>query len=227
MSSIHQQILETFEFRHACKQFDPGRKIPDADFRVLLETARLSPSSFGFEPWKFLVLQDPALREKIYPVSWGAQRTLRDASHFVVFLARKKADTLAGSPYLQRIMEETQGLSPEVQTGKVQFYSNFQKNDFELLDDERYLFDWASKQTYIALANMLTAAAWLKIDSCPIEGFHKKALEEILQREGLLDLDHFGVSVLASFGYRAQNPSRGKTRQRADQVIQWVGQEAV
>lgn len=227
MSSVHQQILETFEFRHACKQFDPTKKVSPADFRLLLETARLSPSSFGFEPWKFLVVQDQALREKIFPVCWGAQKTLRDASHFVIFLARKKADTLAGSAYLQRIMDEVQQLAPEVQAGKNQFYANFQKKDFDLLADDRYLFDWASKQTYIALANMLTSAAWLKIDTCPIEGFDKTALEEILSREGVLDRDRFGVSVMASFGYRAQEPKRGKTRQTVDQVVQWVGQEVV
>jgi nitroreductase len=87
-SLTKEQILEAYRYRHACKEFDPNRLIDDADFEFILETGRLSPSSFGFEPWKFLVVQNMQLREKLRVVSWGAQKQLPTASHYLVVLVR-------------------------------------------------------------------------------------------------------------------------------------------
>ncbi|MCF6192947.1 MAG: nitroreductase family protein, partial [Kangiellaceae bacterium] len=85
-----KEIIEAFNYRHACKVFDANKKISDADFDFILETGRLSPSSFGFEPWKFLMVQNIDLREKLKSITWGAQGTLPTASHFMVILARKQ-----------------------------------------------------------------------------------------------------------------------------------------
>lgn len=101
-------------------------------------------------------------------------------------------------------------------------YSNFQTNDFKLIDSDRAMFDWASKQTYIALANMMTTAAMLGVDSCPIEGFNIEKVEEILSEEGILDKEHFGVSVMVGFGYRDEQPHREKTRQPMEDIVTWV-----
>ena len=166
-------------------------------------------------------MQDPKLREKLFPVSWGAQNSFNGASHFVILLARKKVDTIYNSEYVTKIMSEVQNLPQNVADGKRSAFESFQKNDFNLLESDRALFDWASKQTYIALANMLTAAAFLQIDSCPIEGFNIEKVEKILKDEGILDIEHFGVSVMASFGYRATEPYQ-KTRQPLDSVVQWI-----
>ncbi len=221
MNSINEKIIDAFQFRHACKQFDATKIVSEEDFNTILEAGHLSPSSFGFEPWKFLVIQDQKLREKLFPVSWGAQNSFKGASHFVILLARKKADTIYNSEYVNKIMSEIQKLPKEVADGKRAAFESFQKNDFNLLESDRALFDWASKQTYIALGNMLTAAAFLQVDSCPIEGFNIEKVEEILKEEGILDAEHFGVSVMASFGYRAVEPYP-KTRQPLDAVVQWV-----
>ena len=83
-----QQIIEAFQFRHATKSFDPTKKITEDDFSFILETARLSPSSFGYEPWNLLVIQNESVRNEIREVSWGAQGQLPTASHYVIFLAR-------------------------------------------------------------------------------------------------------------------------------------------
>ena len=80
VKDVKEQVLNAYHFRHACKEFDADRKIPKEDFDFILETARLSPSSFGLEPWKFLVVQNRAVREKIRSVSWGTQRQLPDAA---------------------------------------------------------------------------------------------------------------------------------------------------
>ncbi|WBY64662.1 nitroreductase family protein [Thermocaproicibacter melissae] len=92
MNTMNQKILEAFRFRYACKKFDPSKAVSKEDFDTILEAAHLSPSSFGFEPWKIVVVQDPELKKKLYPIAWGAQNSLNGASHFVILLARKKID---------------------------------------------------------------------------------------------------------------------------------------
>ncbi|WP_238948935.1 NAD(P)H-dependent oxidoreductase [Clostridium sp. YIM B02569] len=221
MNNKNKEIIDAFQFRHACKQFDPTKTVSEEDFNTILEAGRLSPSSFGFEPWKFLVVQNKSLKEKLFPVSWGAQNSFNGASHFVILLARKKVDTIYNSEYITKIMSEVQNLPEDVANQRKSAFESFEKNDFNLFESDRAIFDWASKQTYIALANMLTASAFLQIDSCPIEGFNIEKVEEILKNEGILDTEHFGVSVMASFGYRAKEPHE-KTRQPLNSIVQWI-----
>ena len=222
MEHTKEEILKAYYFRHACKEFDVNKKISDEDFHFILETGRLSPSSFGFEPWKFVVIQNQELRNKLLPVAWGAQKQLPTASHFIVILARKKEEMLYNSSYISNFMENIQQLPEEVVTMKRGFYKEFQESDFQLLESERAMFDWASKQTYIALGNMMTAAAQIGIDSCPIEGFHQEKVTAILKEEGIISDDAFGISVLAAFGYRAEEAKHNKTRQTMDKVVEWI-----
>lgn len=221
MSNKNEIILDAFRFRYACKQFDPKKTVSKEDFDTILEAAHLSPSSFGFEPWKLIVLQDPEIKKKLYPISWGAQNSLNGASHLVILLARRKTDMIYSSDYLTHIMKDVEKLPDDVVNGKRQAFKKFEENDFNLLESDRAVFDWASKQTYIVLANMLTVAAYLGIDSCPIEGFDQKAVEQLLAREGLLEPEHFGVSVMAGFGYRSEEPHYEKTRQPLSDIVLW------
>lgn len=215
-------FLEAMRFRHACKEFEPGRCVPDEDFQVILETGRLSPSSFGFEPWKFLVVQNPALREKIRSLSWGGQGQLPTASHVVVLLARKPACMRPDSPYItETIMRKTQNLPEEMRVQRSDKFRNFLDDDFRLTGNERACFEWAARQCYIALGNMLTAAAVMRVDSCPIEGFSKEGLETLLEAEGLINREEFGVACMMAFGYRKKEP-RPKTRRPVEDVVQWV-----
>ncbi len=219
-SALRKQILDAFNFRHACKSFNAEKKIAEEDFSFILESARLSPSSFGFEPWKFLVIQNPVLREKIKPVCWGAQGQLSTASHFVIILARKESGMHYGSPYIQDHMRTVSHLPDDVIKMKGDFYRDFQTSDFKLTESPRAMFDWSCKQTYIALGNMMSVAAQIGIDSCPMEGFDREKLEPILVEEGLLDTTEFGVSVMVAFGYREHAPYP-KTRHSEEAVIEW------
>lgn len=215
-------VLNAYIFRHACKAFDPEKKIGDDDFNYILETARLSPSSFGWEPWKFIIIQNPEVRARLKEVAWGAQGQLDTASHFMLMAARKTMDTKAGSDYIDYMAREIQHLPEDIVEMKLGFYKNFQEKDFDLTDD-RKLFDWASKQIYIPLANMMTAAAMIGIDSCPMEGFDMEKIEAILKEEEILDTDQFGLSVMVAFGYRpADLELRDKTRQPQDKVVEWI-----
>lgn len=215
-----QEVLDAFYFRHATKQFDPTKKISDEDFRFILETGRLSPSSVGFEPWKFLIIQNEQLREKLKQVSWGAQGQLPTASHFVIILARR--NVRYDSDYVFNLCKNVKNMTDEALERIPTVYRKFQESDLHLLENERTLFDWACKQTYIALANMMTAAALIGIDSCPIEGFQFDEVHQILDEEGLLENGNLDISVMAAFGYRAQDPHRPKTRQSIEDIVQWV-----
>lgn len=215
-----EDVLGAFEFRHACKQFNPDQKIPAEDFNFILEAGRLSPSSFGFEPWRFVVIQNPELREKLKGVTWGAQGHLPTASHYVAILCRKD-DMRFDSDFIAHFMRDVQHLSEEVIQRKRERYRTFQEHDLHLLESPRALFDWACKQAYIALGNMMTAAAMIGIDSCAIEGYDQDATEVILADAGVLDTKTFGLAVMVAFGYRIK-PQPPKTRQSAEDVIVWV-----
>ncbi len=212
-------VLEAMRFRHACKVFDPKRRIPDAQFEAILETARLSPSSYGFEPWKFLVVQNMDLREKLRTVTWGAQRSLPTASHFIVLLARTAQGMRYNASYIWHIMRDIHKL-PETHLQKREsLVKNFQESDFHLLDSDRLLFEWAARQTYIALGNMMTAAALMGIDSCPIEGFPVDAVNAILRDNCGVDTNALQVSCMVAFGYRTE-PQPTKSRQPLEAIVQ-------
>lgn len=214
-----QEILSAFQFRHACKEFDSSKKISEDDFEFILETARLSPSSFGYEPWHFIVVQNPELREKIKEGAWGAPLKFDTASHVVVCLAMKSEMIRYDSPYIKQFTKEVQKLSDEFIARREKFYENFQKSDFDLTDD-RKLFDWATKQTYIAMGNMMTAAAMIGIDSCPIEGFSQQLTDAILVNDFGVDTNKYGVAYMLAFGYR-KNPQGVKTRRAFEQIVTW------
>lgn len=214
------KILDAYNFRHACKVFDVDKKIPAADFDFILETARLSPSSFGFEPWKFLLVQNQNLRDKLKPVAWGAQGVIPTASHFVIILARKQKSLRFDSDYIDHMMRDIHHLPDEVIEMRRGFYENFQKSDFNLFENERAIFDWSTKQAYIALANMLTASAMIGIDSLPMEGFKAKEMQQLMTEEFDIDTTEYGVACMVAFGYRKDKPNK-KTRQSIDAITQW------
>ncbi|MBN2866863.1 MAG: NAD(P)H-dependent oxidoreductase [Thiotrichales bacterium] len=218
--TVKTQPLKAFDFRHACKVMDANQKIPAATFNTILEAGRLSPSSFGYEPWRFLVVQNTELREKLKAQTWGAQNTLPQSSHFVMILARTAKSMRYDSDYIQYMMQDIHHLSPEHIEKRKGFYETFQRSDFNLLDDERAMWDWASKQTYIALANMMTVAAQLEVDSCPVEGFKQAEVNALLASDFGIDTTEFQVSVMVAFGYRV-NPQNPKTRQPMADICEW------
>lgn len=216
--SVPQFILDTFATRYTCKRYEPGTTIPDEQFNVLLEVARRSPSSFGLEPWKLLVIEDAELLEAIRDVSWGAKR---NAARTVVILARK--GVTAHSDYVEHIMRDVQGATSEDIEQRRAMFGTFQERDLGVIGNERALFDWASKQTYIVLGNMLTAAAMMGIDSTPVEGFNPPALNALLAERGLMNPEEFGVSVMVQFGRAAADHFEPRqTRRALEDVVEVV-----
>lgn len=222
MTISKQAILDAFWFRHACKEFDADRKISNEDVDFILETARLSPSSFGLEPWKFLVVQNPQLRQAMLPYVWGGQKQLPTASHVLIGLIRKPCFMRYDSDYVQNFMREIQKFPEDAAQTRTAILKKFQEQDFALSESERAMVDWGGKQSYIALANMMTAAAMIGIDSCPIEGFEQDALQHLLAERIGLDLEAWSVAYLVAFGYRNGPPARPKTRHAKSDIIEWL-----
>lgn len=150
------EVLDAFHYRASTRSYDGSKKISADDFHYILELGRLSPSSVGSEPWQFLVIQNPQLRQKLKPVCWGMVNTVETASHIVAILAKKNARY--DSSYFDAVIAR-RGLEGEAKAKALSVYKKFQTEDIAILENERTLFDWASKQTYIALANMMTGAA--------------------------------------------------------------------
>ncbi len=217
---MKQQFIDMMQFRHACKVFDETRKISDADFLYILECARLSPSSFGFEPWKFLIVQDPSLREKLKQHTWGAQGTLPTASHFVITLARTAKSMHFDSDYIEYMMKQIHHIPEQGRIARKSYYKEFQLHDFKLTQNDKTMLDWAMKQTYIALANMMSGAAFIKIDSCPIEGFNEEKINTLLAEEFAIDSAEFRVAHMVAFGYRKEQPG-DKTRLKLEEISSW------
>ena len=213
-----QQVVELLNQRSSTRYYDPNKKIGEKDFNAILECARLSPSSVGSEPWKLLVIQNKALREKIKPFSWGMKNQLDDCSHLVILLAKKNARY--DSPFFTEVMTR-KGLDEEQQKLALAKYETLQKNDMKLLESERTLFDWCRKQTSIALSTIISGSAAICIDSCQIEGFHYDLMNQTLAAEGLFDPQEYGVSVAATFGYRARDITK-KSRKTMDEIVTWV-----
>lgn len=138
----------------------------------------------------------------------------------MIILARTAEDMHHEADYIQYINREIKKLPSERIERFKGVYKKFLEEDFRL-DNDRAIFDWACKQTYIALGNMMTAAAEIGIDSCPIEGYEKEPVEEILRQSGVIEGNHFGIATMVAFGYRVREP-RPKVRQPLENVVEWI-----
>lgn len=186
-------VVEALKFRHACKKFNPNKKISETDLDSILEAACLSPTSFGMEAWKFMVLESPGIREKLRPACWD-QPQVTDASHVIVILARPGL-IAAGTDYVKQSFMRRQ-LPEEATLAYIDRYKWYMETE---VDPVMTPYAWCAKQCYIGLANIMTAAAALGIDTCPMEGFEKNKVEQVLE----IDTDEYEVAVLVALGFRA------------------------
>jgi nitroreductase len=190
-----EQLLGALRWRYATKQFDPARKIPQDIWSALEETLVLTPSSFGLQPWKFLVVQDPALRAQLVPHSWN-QRQVADASHLVIMTVMTRMTVEHIDKYLQDTAR-TRQVPVESMAG----YRKMMIGDVVEGARGKISTEWATRQAYIALGNLMTSAALLGLDTCPMEGFEQAKYDEIL---GLAPRG-LTTAVLCPVGYRAGN----------------------
>jgi nitroreductase len=185
-------LLAALRWRYAVKAFDPGFKIDAETWSALEESLVLAPSSFGLQPWRFLVVDDPAVRAELRPASWN-QAQITDASRLVVFAYKKSLSPADVRRYVERTAE-VRGVAPATLAGFEQMMVGHLAKLGPAAADE-----WAKRQVYIALGQFLASAALLGIDACPMEGFDPAKYDERLG----LARDGFGSVVLATAGRRA------------------------
>jgi nitroreductase len=206
----YQQILDSLNWRYATKVFDPAKKISSADWNALEESLILTPSSFGLQPWEFVLVENPSIREQLVKFSWN-QRQVADASHLLVIAIRTDIDAKWVDHFVSRV-EEIRG-DQGAFTGYRDMMAGFVSNL-----DEDGVKQWAKLQTYIALGQFMTCAALMEIDACPMEGFVADQYDEIL---GFKD-KNLTTAVLCPAGYRSDEDKYAhlpKVRFPKDQMI--------
>ena len=186
------QLLASLEWRYATKAFDT-RKLPDATWAALEESLRLAPSSYGLQPWKFIVVNDPALRSKLRPVSWN-QSQVTDASHLVVFARRTEVTETDVNEFFNQMVSERGADATKLEPYRQMMLGGVVKGK-----DAAAQKDWAARQVYIALGQLMGAAAAMAIDTCPLEGIDPDAYTEILGLKGT----GYEVVVACAVGYRS------------------------
>jgi nitroreductase len=215
MSDQTDQLISALEWRYATKVFDPARKIPANVWAALEKTLVLTPTSYGLQPYKFLIIDSPAKRAELLPHSWG-QKQVVDASHFVVFAARiqmTEAD-------VDKLIHRTVAVR-NLPADSLNKYRGVIVSDVVYGTRGKISHEWATRQAYIALGSLMTAAAVLKVDACPMEGLAPSEYDKILG----LGNSGYATVVACALGYRSAGDkyaSQAKVRFETKDLVQHV-----
>ncbi len=209
------ELIKNLNWRYATKKFDPSRKVPLGDIEKIKQCIQLSASSYGLQLYRVLIIESKELREKLKPVAWG-QDQITDASHLIVFCNYTKIE----ESDIVKLLERT-AISRKTLPKEFKGYGDFILEKLsEKSGPEKSA--WLRCQTYIALANLLSACAELKIDACPMEGFEPEKFNEILQ----LNTSNLNASVITTIGYRHEddvNQFLPKVRRPQEELFQILG----
>lgn len=188
-----EKIIGALSWRYATKKFNPEKRIATDIWSALEEVLVLSPSSFGLQPWKFIVVTDSKLKAQLRPASWD-QEQITSCSHLVVFCSKVDLGEPEIDAYVSRVAEVREQTTESLTGYKGMMYSSLVTGPLQ-----PQINNWASRQVYIALGNFMTAAALMGVDTCPMEGFEPEKYNSIL---GVSDLG-YSATVLCAAGYRA------------------------
>ncbi len=206
---MQERILEALNWRYAVREFDSAKKLSEADLNILLEAARLAPSSFGLQPWKFALVENKEKREAIQAAGWN-QTQITGASHLLVVLAKDDMDTAYIEAYVKAI-SDTRGVPVEMLKGFQDMMVGSVGS--RSVEDKK---SWMARQAYIPVGMVLETAALLHVDAVPMEGFDQGVVKQIL------NIDGFTPYVLICLGYRSENDKGAgykKVRMSADDAI--------
>ncbi len=204
---INALIEQQLSWRYATKRFDPTKKISTTDWHTLEESLRLAPSSFGLQPWKFIVVKNPEVRKQLQPLAWN-QPQLVEASHLVVIAAKKEVTHADIDAFLSSVSQ-----TRSVPVSALQDYGGMMKGFVDALAQQGTCEHWSTRQAYIALGMLLSTASILTIDACPLEGINPTGFDEVLN----LNQTGYSTKVACALGYRsAEDPAAFFTKVRYD-----------
>ena len=204
-------IVDKLNWRYATKKFDSSKKISKEDLETLLEAARLTASSYGLQPYEIYVIEDKDVRKNLRKASYD-QPQITDASYLIVLANKPTFNETMIDDYIANIMA-IRGVSKDDLEG---FSQTMKSTLLDLPDAHKNT--WTSNQAYIVLGNLMTIAAEMEIDTCPMEGFDKAQYNEIL---GLTDKD-LNAAVVLAVGYRSADDTTQhypKVRYSKEQII--------
>lgn len=210
-----QEILKQLQWRYATKKFDSSKKISAQDWSVLEQSLILSPSSYGLQPWKFLIVQNPEIRKELTPLSWN-QTQVADCSHFVVFTTLKTVTETYVADYISRVAE-VRGIPAESLKG----YNDMMVGDLVKGPRSQVIGNWAQRQSYIAMGFLMETAALLNVDTCAMEGLDPAGYDRILKLEGT----GYGTVAAVACGFRhAEDKTQmaKKVRFAPERVVQYL-----
>lgn len=207
-----EKLVESLEWRYATKKFNAQKKIDPKTWDHLERALILSPSSYGLQPWKFIIVQDSEIKDKLKAVSWNQSQVL-DCSHHVVFAIKEKMD----EEHIIHFINHT-ALIRGLDAKNLEGYKKVMMGDLVTGARSHGIFEWAARQVYIALGNFMTAAAVIGVDTCPLEGIDPVKYDQILGLTG----SGWKVVVACCAGFRADDDkysSSKKVRFEAGDVI--------
>lgn len=208
-------LVEQLTWRYATKAFDPKRPVAPEAWAALEQSLLLAPSSFGLQPWRFVVVTDPATKKRLRAVSWN-QSQVEDGSHVVVFAIKRGLNAADVTRWVKRIAE-VRKMAPEGLAGYEKMMVGFLARPKDVFDVD----DWSARQVYIALGQFMAAAAVLGVDTCPMEGMDPAGYDQVLG----LGAQGYATVVACVAGHRSASDAfaaQPKVRYPADQVIQHV-----
>jgi nitroreductase len=214
-NGVTQQLLNALQWRYATKVFDATRKITADVWQTLERALVLTPTSYGLQPYRFLVINDPVKRAELLPHSWN-QKQVVDASHFVVFTARNK---ITGAD-VTKLIQRTSDIR-KIPAESLNFYRDLMLGDIVNGPRGKTAHEWATRQTYIALGNLMTCAAVLGVDACPMEGLNPAEYDRVLG----LNYSGYATVMACALGYRAANDkyaSLPKVRYETNELVQKI-----
>ncbi|GIW77490.1 MAG: NAD(P)H-dependent oxidoreductase [Phycisphaerae bacterium] len=209
--SLNEFLLERLNWRYATQKFDPTRKIPTETWATLEQALVLTASGFGLQPWRFVVVTEPSVRQQLVSASYG-QKQVQEASHVVVFGIPRRLDATHVRRHVMRMME-----TRNTPTERLERYEKVTCSYLESLSTDQKT-QWMARQVYLALGAFLTSAAVLGVDTCPMEGFIPQEYDRLL---GLQEQDLQSVVVCCA-GYRDSSDkyaTQAKVRFKIDEVI--------
>ena len=192
-------IIDSLQWRYAVKSFDANRRVEPALLEILLESVRLSPSAFGLQPYRLIVIEDKTIRQKLLEHSRQQEKVVA-SSHLLVFAIRLSLDSEDIEKHLQ-LVAATRKLDRSELTG----LEHALQRTSQGMDNASYR-SWAAKQAYLALGNLLTVCSLQGVDACPMEGFSASGYDQVLG----LTARGLGAVVLATLGYRSPDDAYAK-----------------
>lgn len=203
------EVMQALNWRYATKKYDSTKKLSPDQWDLLKKSLQLAPSSYGLQPWKFLIVQNQKIRQALREVSWN-QSVIEECSHLVVFTTLKEMS----AEHIKKHIDNT-ARKRQVDPTTLDGYKTFMEQ--KLLQEKPLSThqEWTRRQAYIAMGFLLETAALIQVDATPIEGLSPEKYDEILN----LSSSKYATVAAITLGFRSVNDTyQSVTKSRFDET---------